>query len=65
MANINKNEQILELGPDDYTNEEYGIKLNKFEKLKELINNHTLSDREKMAFKDFLYEPEFKLKFVD
>ena len=63
MANINKNEQILELGPDDYTDEEYGIKLNRFEKLKELISNHTLSEEEEMAFKDYLCA--YKLKFVD
>lgn len=46
-------------------NDIYYIKLYNFEKIKELINNHTLSDEEKIAFKDFLYEPEFKLKFVD
>jgi hypothetical protein len=60
--------QILELGSYDcalLVNDEYCMKLNRFEKIKELINNHTLSDEEKIAFKDFLYEPEFKLKFVD
>jgi hypothetical protein len=33
------------------------------EKLKDLINNHTLSDEEKIAFKDYLCA--YKLKFID
>jgi hypothetical protein len=35
------------------------------DKIKELINNHTLTEEETITFKDFLYEPEFKLNFVD
>ena len=63
-------EQILELGTGDYAltivnHIQRYMKLYNFEKIKELINNHTLSDREKISFKDYLIEPEFKLKFVD
>lgn len=63
-------EQILELGTDDYAltivnHIQRYMKLYNFEKIKELINNHTLSDKEKISFKDYLIEPEFKLKFVD
>ena len=63
-------EQILELSPSDceitiVNHIQRYMKLYNFEKIKELINNHTLSDREKISFKDFLTEPEFKLKFVD
>jgi hypothetical protein len=39
--------------------------IDNIEKLKELINNHTLSDEEQLAFRYFLYEPVFKLNFVD
>ena len=66
---IDKIIKILKLNPNDYITWSSGmmdgIKLNNFDEIKKLINNHTLSDEEKMAFKDFLIEPEFKLKFVD
>jgi hypothetical protein len=66
---IDKIIKILKLNPNDYitwtSGMMDGIKLNNFDEIKKLINNHTLSDEEKIAFKDFLYEPEFKLKFVD
>ena len=61
--------KILELSNDDYIalpyDVIYSIKLNNIDGIKKLINNHILTYEEKMAFKDFLIDSEFKLKFVD
>ena len=66
---FDKINEILELKPDFYSTSPYtmvhSMKINNFEKIKELINNHTLTYEERIAFKDFIIEPEFKLKFVD